>query len=98
MTSSELLASADRDSTPPAGLSPLLTALWHARHGNWHPAHEIAQDIPSKDGSWVHALLHLIEGDEGNAAYWFARAGRPAAPASQSEAEWLRIAAHLCGS
>jgi hypothetical protein len=98
MTSAELLASADRDSSPPPGLPPLLAALWHTRRGNWDTAHEIAQEIHSSDGSWVHALLHLIEGDTSNAAYWFARAGRPSVPPLQKDAEWLRIASHLCGS
>lgn len=28
---------------------------------------------------WAHAFLHRTEGDLGNAAYWYARAGKPAA-------------------
>ena len=40
-------------------------------------AHDIFQE---HEGSpyydWVHALIHRIEGDDANAAYWYRRAGR----------------------
>lgn len=97
MTPSELKQSAASDSTPPAGLSPELAALWHAKAGNWDASHDIAQDIHTPMGSWIHALLHLIEGDIGNAGYWFHRAGRPAVGRGQIDAEWDRIAAELLG-
>src|SRR5688572_24799040 len=76
MTAAELRHSAATDSAPPAGLSPELQALWLAKKERWEDAHNIAQEIHTPDGSWIHALLHLIEGDTGNAAYWYARAGR----------------------
>jgi hypothetical protein len=82
-------------SAPPA-VSPLLRALWYEARGDWDQAHRIAQDVDDKDGAWVHAYLHRKEGDGGNAAYWYARAGRPVASDSL-EAEWERIAAHLLG-
>ena len=44
--------------------------------GNWEKAHNIAQDIETNDGSWIHAYLHRVEGDLGNAAYWYRRAGK----------------------
>jgi hypothetical protein len=28
-------------------------------------------------GFWAHGIVHLLEGDVGNARYWFRRAGRP---------------------
>lgn len=97
MTASELKQSAATDPQPPAGLSPELTALWLAKKDRWEEAHQVAQDIHSRDGSWIHALLHLIEGDTGNAGYWYARAGRPARGLHETGAEWDRIAEHLCG-
>ncbi len=97
MTAAELNESAGRDATPPAALTPELTALWLAKKGRWHEAHEIAQEIHTADGSWIHALLHLIEGDTSNAGYWYARAGRPARGIRDIDAEWDRIATHLCG-
>jgi hypothetical protein len=64
---------------PPAGLPPLVRALWHDAKGDWDTAHRIAQDLDSADAAWVHAYLHRREGDNGNAAYWYRRAGQPVA-------------------
>jgi hypothetical protein len=79
---------------PPAGLSPLLTALWHAARDEWDAAHRIAQDDDSAEGAWVHAHLHRVEGDESNAGYWYRRAGR-AHCRDSLEAEWAEIARAL---
>ncbi len=45
-------------------------------NADWEKAHEIAQaheGEPLFDA--IHAMLHRIEGDHGNAAYWDRRAG-----------------------
>ena len=42
-------------------------------------------------GSWIHAHLHVIEGDLGNAAYWYNRAGRKPNPPNKLESEWIDI-------
>lgn len=81
-------------SAPPAGVAPALLALWHEARGDWNTAHDIAQDVPDPDGAWVHAYLHRKEGDPGNAAYWYRRAGKPVAR-NTLEAEWRQIAAAL---
>lgn len=65
------------NATPPVDISEPLRALWHAQKGDWDSAHEVAQDINSPDGSWIHANLHREEGDLGNARYWYDRAGQP---------------------
>ena len=66
--------------SPPAGLTGPLLALWHAAKGEWDRAHAIAQeDEADPDRAWVHAHLHRVEGDLGNAGYWYRRAGRAAA-------------------
>jgi hypothetical protein len=85
MTLDEFIRSAAHDSEPPVGLSAALKALWHAEQGDWHEAHAIAQDIPAKAGSWVHAHLHREEGDLWNARYWYERAGRPESKATLRE-------------
>jgi hypothetical protein len=62
---------------PPAGLAPALEALWHDARGDFDRAHQLAQSDEGGDGDWVHAYLHRKEGDAGNAAYWYRRAGKP---------------------
>ncbi|MCA9060219.1 MAG: hypothetical protein KDA85_17040 [Planctomycetaceae bacterium] len=95
MTIDELLKSAQTDHAPPAGLSAELQALWHTKADLWDTAHEIAQEIHSSMGSWIHALLHLVEGDVGNAGYWFRRSGRPTRTIVEIDALWHEIAGEL---
>jgi hypothetical protein len=78
----------------PPDVSPALVALWHDANGNWSRAHEVAQDIDGKTGSWVHAYLHRKEGDISNAGYWYRRAGEPVATGSL-DAEWREIVTEL---
>ncbi len=40
--------------------------------------HSTAQDIPSAEGSYWHAILHRQEPDPDNSAYWFRRARKHA--------------------
>ncbi len=79
------------DPTPPAGLSPILEALWHDAKENWQAAHGIAQ---SKEGTkaydHLHAYLHRKEGDVSNAGYWYRRAGVPVFNGSL-EQEWQAL-------
>jgi hypothetical protein len=79
---------------PPSGLSPALSALWWAGKNDWDKAHRIVMDEDDADCAWVHAYLHRVEGDLGNAGYWYRQAGRK--PASgELAAEWAAIAAAL---
>lgn len=93
MTPAALQQSALTDPAPPDGLPREAQTLWLIKAKRWEEAHNIAQDITTRTGSWLHALLHLIEGDTSNAAYWFARAQRPTVPPSEIDAEWDRLAA-----
>jgi len=95
MTPALLKSSAATDPGAPAGLSREAKALWFIKKGDWHAAHDIAQDLETPIGSWLHALLHLIEGDLGNARYWFAEAGRPVRKPSQIEELWDEIAGEV---
>ena len=79
---------------PPAGVSPALLALWDDARGDWDRAHELAQSAGGREGDWVHAYLHRKEGDEMNAGYWYARAGKPVATGDLA-AEWAAIAREL---
>lgn len=87
----QALLATTKDSKPPDGLSPALEALWYEAHGDWKRAHEIVQDENSKECAWVHAYLHRVEGDEGNAAYWYRIARKPIASGNLVD-EWHAIA------
>jgi hypothetical protein len=76
--------------TAPRGLAPALTALWWARKGDWDKAHKIVMDDDGRDAAWVHAYLHRVEGDAGNAAYWYRRAEQPVATGALDR-EWTAI-------
>jgi hypothetical protein len=82
------------NSTPPKGLTPALRALWWAVKRDWDKAHGLVQDEQDRDAAWVHAYLHRLEGDLGNAGYWYRQARRPAANGSL-ETEWDTIAEAL---
>ena len=89
MTPSELRDSAQSDSSPPSGISEELRALWLAEADRWHEAHDLCQDLPDPAGAWIHAYLHRVEGDLGNAGYWYHRAGREMPTAQVTlAAEW----------
>lgn len=74
----------------PNNFSVLLQSMWYAKKDQWEAAHNIAQDIPSKEGSWIHAYLHRVEGDIWNADYWYRRAGKDR-PSTSLEQEWEDI-------
>jgi hypothetical protein len=75
----------------PKTLSGPLLALQRDAVGDWHQAHEAAQVGEDRDSAWVHAYLHRKEGDAGNAAYWYQRAGKPVCR-EPLETEWRQIA------
>ena len=72
----------------------LLQGLRLLESGDWDGAHAIAQADTSAVGSWLHGIVHLVEPDEGNARYWYQRAGRPfpGMNAAASEKAALRAA------
>ncbi|SHL87834.1 hypothetical protein SAMN05444159_7071 [Bradyrhizobium lablabi] len=79
---------------PAQGLDAPLAALWWAAKGGWDRAHKIVQDEETIEAAWVHAYLHRVEGDLGNAGYWYRRAAKPVATGSL-ETEWEQMVAKL---
>ena len=52
------------------------TAVRHLRKGDWSKAHPLVQNDESPLGCWAHGIVHMMEGDLGNARYWYRRAHR----------------------
>jgi hypothetical protein len=82
--------------SPAPEFDPPLAGLWWAAKGNWDQAHKIVQDESTAASAWVHAYLHRVEGDLGNAGYWYRQAGKPVATGSL-ETEWERMVSQLLG-
>ncbi len=87
----EILESVAADPVPPEGISEELRALWLAKKGDWHAAHDIVSDIHTSMGSWIHAHLHVLEGDLGNASYWYSKAGKTPHPPEEADTEWVQL-------
>ena len=82
------------NSDPPQNASIYLQALWYDAKGEWGKAHKLIQDVEDKNASWIHAYLHRKEGDNGNADYWYRRAGAQRSSVSLEE-EWEQIVTAL---
>jgi hypothetical protein len=60
--------------------------------GDWQGGHEIAQKYEEDEvACWLHAVVHRMEGDEGNARYWYRRCGRALRAEVGPERELLEI-------
>ncbi len=74
----------------------LLAAVDHALAGDWQAAHEVAQDHEEDDlANWIHAVVHRMEGDLGNARYWYGRCRRSYRESVSTEDELREIQAAL---
>jgi hypothetical protein len=55
----------------------LLKAIDLALQDQWDAAHRIVQQYDTDPvASWIHAVLHKIEGDLDNSRYWYRRANK----------------------
>ena len=59
---------------PSEKLSGIYLAIWYILRDNWDLAHETVQKLNTEIACRFHAYLHRVEGDLGNAAYWYSRA------------------------
>ena len=74
----------------------LIDAVELALGGDWQAAHLIAQEHESERlANWIHAIVHRMEGDDGNAAYWYARCGRAELERFPVETELRQVRAAL---
>ena len=57
-------------------MSRLERAVELLEAGDWQRAHEIVQAESSGLASWLHGIVHTLEGDLDNAQYWYRKADR----------------------
>jgi hypothetical protein len=73
----------------------LLHAIDLALAGEWDVAHETVQQYEDGTAAWIHAVLHKMEGDSGNARYWYRRADRMEHVEDEPRAELATIQTEL---
>ena len=74
----------------------LLTAIELALADKWDAAHNLVQQYEDDSiAAWIHAVLHKIEGDLGNARYWYRRANQMGHVEEEPRAELAAIRAGL---
>lgn len=74
----------------------LLRAIDLALADHWDDAHQLVQ--PYEDdamASWIHAVLHKLEGDLGNSRYWYRRANQLDHVGTEPRAELAAIQSQL---
>ena len=75
-----------------AATAQLRLAVDLALGGDWQAAHEIAQEHEGDPrANWLHAVVHRMEGDLGNARYWYGRSSRQLREDSSPQDELLEI-------
>jgi hypothetical protein len=80
----------------PAPKDQLLRAVELALSRDWDVAHSLVQQYEEDAmAAWIHAVLHKIEGDSGNARYWYRRADRMDRVEDEPGAELADIEAEL---
>ena len=82
--------------TPPTPKAQLLEAVERTLDGDWQAAHVIVQEHETDAvAAWIHAVVHRMEGDTGNALYWYRRCGRQLREGVSTRAELREIEAAL---
>jgi len=67
-----------------------IEALDMVANGDWDGAHQLIQEIHDELACRIHGYLHIVEGDFGNAAYWYNKVGEDV-PESDPDQELQRL-------
>ncbi len=67
-----------------------IKALADVKDEKWNKAHSLVQSLADRDSCLIHGYLHRLEGDFGNARYWYGRANQTM-PENSLEEEWNRL-------
>jgi hypothetical protein len=80
----------------PAPKDELHQAIELALTEKWDAAHQLVQQYEDDaNAAWIHAVLHKIEGDLGNARYWYHRANQVSHVNDEPRVELAAIRAAL---
>ena len=56
----DFISHIEKNETPLAPWPDLIQSLWWVKKGSWEKAHNLAQEIESSDGSWVHTGFRAV--------------------------------------
>ena len=73
-------------------------AIAPLRRGDWQAAHALVQTLEDALACHLHGIVHRLEGDLGNARYWYRRARVSFAAQDDVAAELTRIETALADS
>ena len=65
-----------------------------AKAGDWEESHALVQVHGDELSCQIHGYLHRVEGDLGNASYWYSR-GNSTLPTNSLDEEFKRLTARL---
>ena len=71
----ELRRRSARESFPNARNPEAAQAALLLLHGCWEASHDLINDNETPEACYVHAIVHRIEPNPGNSAYWFRQLG-----------------------
>jgi hypothetical protein len=69
-----VLPSGETVDLPRSQAALALAGLWLLA-GDLERSHSFSQELPCRDGSFWHGIMHRREGDFGNSKYWFRKVG-----------------------
>jgi hypothetical protein len=78
-------------------VASLIRAVELLEAGDWQAAHRIVQEETSELAGWLHGIVHTLEGDLGNARYWYRKIGRPFPGRAAARDEIAAVRRHLTG-
>ena len=76
-------------------IPPIVKAVRHLEQGQWKAAHALVQNDVTSLGCWAHGIVHMMEGDIGNARYWYRRAHRAFPRATEPSDEIAALVAAM---
>jgi hypothetical protein len=65
-----------------------------AKADDWEAAHKLVQVHEDELSCQIHGYLHRVEGDLGNASYWYRRGGL-SLPTNSLDDEWTRLSKRI---